>query len=67
MQKEWQQPLLIKSYNSVYQEEYKIPIHSLWHTVKVLPQLSYVMPSCKLAIDHSNVNYQCSNTLRVYK
>ena len=53
MQKEWQQPLLIKSYNSVYQEEYKIPIHSLWHTVKVLPQLSYVMPLCKLAIDHS--------------
>ena len=50
MQKEWQQLLLIASYNSVYLEDYKIPIHSLWHAIEVLPQPSYVTSSCKSAI-----------------
>ena len=35
---------------AVYQEDYKIPIHSLWHTVEILPQPSYMMSSCKSAI-----------------
>ena len=47
MQKERQQLLLITSYNGVYQEDYKIPIHSLLHAVEVLPQHSYVTSSCK--------------------
>ena len=50
MQKEREQLLLITSYNGVYQEDYKIPIHSLWHAVEVLPQPSYVTSSCKSAI-----------------
>ena len=31
-------------------EANKIPIHSLWHAVEVLPQPSYVTSSCKSAI-----------------
>ena len=52
MQKEREQLLLITSYNGFYQEDYKIPIHSLWHGVEVLPhaQPSYVTSSCKSAI-----------------
>ena len=50
MQKERQQLLLITSYNGVYQVGYKIPIHSLWHAVEVLPQPSYVTSLCKSAI-----------------
>ena len=50
MQKGSEQLLLITSYNGVYQEDYKIPIHSLWHAVEVLPQPSYVTSSCKSAI-----------------
>ena len=46
MQKE-QQQLLITSYN---QEDYKISIHLLWDAIEVLPQPSYLMSLCKLAI-----------------
>ena len=51
MQKGSEQLLLITSYNGVYQEDYKIPIHSLWRAVEGLPQPSYVMSSCKSAIE----------------
>ena len=37
MQKEREQLLLITSYNGFYREDYKMPIHSLWHGVEVLP------------------------------
>ena len=50
MQKGSKQLLLITSYKCVYQEVYKIPIHSLWHTIEVLPQPLYVTSSCKSAI-----------------
>ena len=56
MQKERQQLLLITSYNGDYQEGYKIPIHSLWHVVEVLPQPSYVTSLCKSAITSGRTN-----------
>ena len=42
----WSQVIM----KGVYQEDYKIPIHSLWHAIEVLPQPSYVTSSCKSAI-----------------
>ena len=50
MQKKLQHLLLITSYKGVYQEKYKIPIHSLWHAIEVLSQPLYVMSLCKSAI-----------------
>ena len=41
---------MITSYNGAYQEEYEIPIHSLWHAVEVYPSPPYVTSLCKLAI-----------------
>ena len=41
MQKQREQLLLITGYNGVYQEDYKIPTHSLWRNVEVLPPTAH--------------------------